>query len=191
MVALDHYVWSMDLVAQVAYWQKCRDKGITPGPYETLPEIWRPDELPGKRGFDTARAVLGSRVESRVADFMTVDLDEIGSFDVVLYKGVLYHMEDPMAALRRVARVTGEMAIIETAAVEVPGFEHNAFCEFYESDELNFDPSNWWAPNEKALHGMCRAAGFRKVETVFGSPGEVEAPPGEVTRYRTVVHAFR
>jgi len=191
VVALDHYVWNMDLVAQVEYWQECQEKGIVPRPYETIPSVWRPDELPGKRGFDTAHAALGSRVESRVADFMTMDLDELGEFDVVLYKGVLYHMENPFAALRRVAQVTGELAIIETAAVLVPGFEHCAVCEFYESDELNFDPSNWWAPSTKALHGMCRAAGFARVEAVYGDPDASGTAPGEVIRYRTVAHAWK
>lgn len=189
VVALDHYVWSMDLVAQLDYWQQCRAEGVVPRPYETIPSVWRPDELPGKKGFDTAREALGSRVESRVADFMTLELDELGTFDVVLYKGVLYHMEDPMAALRRVARVTGEVAVIETAAVHLPGYEDCAVCEFYEADELNLDPSNWWAPNAKALHGMCRAAGFARVETVFENPDA--AAPGKVVRYRTVVHAWK
>jgi tRNA (mo5U34)-methyltransferase len=189
VVALDHYVWSMDLVAQVEYWQQCRAQGTVPKPYETIRSVWRPDELPGKRGFDTAREALGSRVESRVADFMTIDLDELGTFDVVLYKGVLYHMEDPLAALRRLARVTGGMAVIETAAVLLPGYEHCAVCEFYEADELNFDPSNWWAPSARALHGLCRAAGFARVETVFENPGA--GSPGEVVRYRTVVHAWK
>ncbi|MCP4659871.1 MAG: methyltransferase domain-containing protein [bacterium] len=189
VLALDHYVWSMDLVAQERYWRECREKGITPQSYEEIPGIWRPEELPGKQGFDTAREALGSRVEERVADFMTMDLRELGVFDVVLYKGVLYHIEDPLAALRRLARVTGELAIIETAAVVVPGFEHHAFCEFFESDELNFDPGNWWAPNEKALHGMCRAAGFAAVETRLGPPAPAHCPAGEITRYRAVVHA--
>jgi hypothetical protein len=43
-----------------------------------------------------------------------------------------------------------------------------ALCEFFESNELNADSSNWWAPNRKALTGMCRAAGFSRVEVVAG-----------------------
>ena len=191
VVALDHYVWSMDLAAQVEYWQECREKRILPAPYETLPHIWRPEELPGKRGFDTAREALGSRVEARVADLMDTDLDELGTFDVVLYKGVLYHLEDPLKGLRRVAAVTAERAIIETAAVLVPGFEDSALCELYPFDELAGDPTNWWAPNETALHGLCRAVGFDRVETVFRSPHAVEPVGGDRVRYRIVVHALR
>lgn len=48
--------------------------------------LWRPDELPGKRGFDTAHRALGSRVESVACDFMEA---EVGTFDIVLLMGVL------------------------------------------------------------------------------------------------------
>ena len=41
-------------------------EGRPPEPYETVPDVWRPDDLPGKRGFDVARAALGSKVESVV-----------------------------------------------------------------------------------------------------------------------------
>src|SRR5204862_2206249 len=49
--------------------------------------VWREnkDRPPRKRGFDIAREALGSTVEACVADFTTVDLDELGVFDVVLF----------------------------------------------------------------------------------------------------------
>jgi len=74
VVALDHFVWCLDTPAQIRYLDNCRQRGVAPLPYETVSEIWRPHELPGKKGFDLARRVLESRVESVVADFMTADL---------------------------------------------------------------------------------------------------------------------
>lgn len=189
VVALDHYVWSLDPVAQRRYFHACRERGETPALYETVPGLWQPDTLPGRRGFETARELLGSRVEAVVGDLLEIDLEALGVFDVVLYKGVLYHMEDPLRALRRLAQVTGEVAIVETAAVAVPGFESQPLCQFFESDELNFDPTNWWAPNLFALGGLLRAAGFSRVETVVGPPAELE--PGRLHPYRAIVHAFR
>lgn len=38
-----------------------------------------------------------------------------GPFDVVLFLGVLYHAPDPLGYLRNVRRVTGDVAVIETA----------------------------------------------------------------------------
>jgi tRNA (mo5U34)-methyltransferase len=190
VVALDHYVWSLDLPRQQQYWRECRDNGTVPQAYESLPELWRPTELPGKAGFDTAHRALGSGVESVVGDFMTMDLDRLGTFDVVLYLGVLYHMREPLLALERLARVTRELLVIETEAVAVPGFEHHAFCEFFESNELNADVSNWWAPNRRAVAAMCRAAGFQRVES-RNDPRARPPTHDALHRYRLVVRAWK
>jgi tRNA (mo5U34)-methyltransferase len=188
VVALDHYVWSMDLARQQKYWEDCMAAGVAPEPYHTKPELWRPQELPGKVGFDTAHRALESRVESVVADFMTVDLERLGTFDVVLFLGVLYHVRHPMLALERLARITRELLVVETEAVAIPGFEHHAFCEFFESNELNGDVSNWWAPNRRAVEGMCRTAGFPRIET-WVDPESRPQSHDALHRYRLVVRA--
>ena len=183
VVALDHYVWSLDLGAQQKYWRECMEQGVSPEPYHTMPELWQPDRLPGKVGFDTAHRLRGSRVESRVADFMEADVDALGTFDVVFYLGVLYHMRYPLQALERLARVTGEVAVIETEMI-VTGHDDHALVEFYETNELAGDVSNWWAPNAYALAAMCRSAGFSSCE-VFAD----DEPTTEFRRRRVVAHA--
>ena len=97
-------------------------------------------------------------------------------------------MENPLAALRRVASLTNGLAIIETHAIVVPGYEHLEFCEFYSSNQLNGDVSNWWGPNVKALEGMCRAAGFARVEIERRS-GYVDALHPKDSLYRKTRHA--
>lgn len=206
VLALDHFVWCLDF-AEAGRQREARVAAGQPPPdYDDIPSAWRPDLLPGKQGFDTAREILGSRVESRVGDLMEIDPAALGTFDVALYLGVLYHVKNPLDALRRLARITREVAVIETQAVVLDGFERFALCEFYETDECNGDPTNWWAPNEKALLGMCRAAGFRRAELV--APKPAEKPPRERTirqrlagkpprlarppvAYRAIVHAWK
>jgi len=166
---MNHYLWAMDLAQHVKYWSECKEKGLRLSPYHEMP-YYRPDEMSGKIGFDTAREALQSKVEGLAGEFIEMDLESLGKFDVVLYLGSLNHMENPLAALRPVAKVTQDLAIIETEATAFPGFEDHGICEFFESNELNGDVSNWWAPNEKALTGMCRAAGFSDVKTIVGSP---------------------
>jgi len=99
---------------------------------------------------------------------MSIDLESLGCFDVVLFLGVLYHLDDPLEAVRRVARATvdGGVAVIETEATEIPGTGGRAICEFFPGQELNNDASNWWAPNAQALRGMCRVAGFREIQSL-------------------------
>lgn len=215
VLALDHYVWSLDLPEHFKYWKESEEQGTVPEQYHKTPN-WQPSELPGKRAYDIAHRALNSKVETLVADFMEMELNEIGTFDVVLYLGVLYHMENPLEALKRVAAVTGEVVIIETEAVVFPGYEHLAVCEFFESNELHGDVSNWWAPNEKALIGLCRAAGFKRVEVIVEPPGRSNSkrsrtslldfllespiakkigisrqPKPQVERYRAIVHAWK
>jgi tRNA (mo5U34)-methyltransferase len=187
VVALDHYMWSFDVADVYRYWDRCRQEGVVPRPYHEVPELWRPDELPGRRGFDTAHEILGSSVEAIVGDFTTMDLDALGTFDVVLYLGVLYHMEDPVGALRRVARVTRQQAIVETEAIHVAEHADRPLWEFFPTNELNHDVSNWWAPNLAALLGLCSSAGFVNAEVLGGPP---TASSG-LHRYRATVRALK
>jgi tRNA (mo5U34)-methyltransferase len=203
VVALDRFVWATDLPKAIAYWRECKERGVAPLQVEETP-MWQPDRLPGKRAFDTAHAALGSKVEVVVDDFMTMDIATLGRFDVTLFMGVLYHMKDPLESLRRLAQVTGELAVIETHAVAIPGYEDREMCEFYSSSQLNGDSTNWWGPNLQALKGMCRAAGFSRVEVVStGSSGTAVdrvRRAGEVAlsallrrprHFRAVVHAWK
>jgi tRNA (mo5U34)-methyltransferase len=193
VVALDHYVWGVDLSRRQQYWEECARRGELPD--HTLDEtrFWDP-ALPGRRGFDLAREALGSSVKPVVADFMTTDLDALGSFDVVLYLGVLYHMREPLTALQRVRRVTREVAVIETEGIEIRGHPRGSLLQFIAGNDLQHDFGNWYVPTEAALHQLCRAAGFSRVFTRRGPPSSPRAVVGRwrrpEARYRLLVHAL-
>jgi tRNA (mo5U34)-methyltransferase len=189
VVALDYFTWSIDLDAQHGYLERRRLAGETPASWDQVPEVWKPDTLPGKACFDTAAQALGSDVESVVADFLDLDLDSLGTFDVVLFLGVLYHLTDPFGAIRRLAQVTDEVAIIETAGISSSGNEEQPALMFFPGDELLGDPTNWFAPNEAAVVAMCRAAGFSKIETRITARAPEGRPEGTVARIRQAVGA--
>jgi tRNA (mo5U34)-methyltransferase len=170
VVALDHYVWATEVGEFVKYRDSRVERGLPVAAAETLPEVWHPSELPGKRGFDLAHEVLGSNVEVVVGDLIDCDIEALGDFDVVLYLGVLYHMRNPLLALERLVKVTREVAIIETQAAQFRGLERLPICQLLEGDELNADPTNWWTFNEAALLSLCRAAGFARAEVVRSPP---------------------
>jgi tRNA (mo5U34)-methyltransferase len=109
--------------------------------------------------------VLGSRVEDVEVDVMDLDPSRLGTFDVVLFLGVLYHMRDPLGALERAAAMTGGLLVVET---EVGMLMHRRpAAAFYPGDELAGDHTNWWAPNPTAVLGMLRAVGFSNVEVAW------------------------
>ena len=196
VVALDEQVWATDMAAYLAEWREAKKLG-NPYPAPRESRHWRPEELPGRRPFDAARSLLASKVEPLVGNFMRVDPASIGRFDVVLFLGILYHMEEPLPAMRRVASLLkpGGFLGIETEAVEIPGAPDTAFCEFFPGSELNNDAANWWAPNAKALDGLTRAAGLVDFELVAGPPRlsrfqRFQAAAGRrAFRYRAIARA--
>jgi tRNA (mo5U34)-methyltransferase len=142
----------------------------------------------GRDGFDLAHSALDSNVEVVEDDFMTMDLSSLGTFDVVLFLGVIYHLRDPLGALERLRQVTAGSAFIESEAAILGGLEGLSACEFFETDECAGDPTNWWAPTAPALLGMCRAAGFVQATLLVGPP-PVEVRPGTLLRYRATAKA--
>lgn len=125
---------------------------------------WHASGWGTKAGFQLARTALESRVEDVDIDVMDLSPDRVGTFDVVLFLGVLYHLRHPLLALEKVASVTRGLLILETV-VDMVGFDRPA-AAFYPERELNNDPTNWWGPNPAAVHGMLRSVGFETVRTV-------------------------
>lgn len=123
-------------------------------------------EWADRRGFELARAALGSKVEDRQIDVLDLSPEQIGMFDVVLFLGVLYHMKHPLLSIERVASVTQEMVVVETV-VDMLWHRRPALA-FYPENELGRDATNWFGPNPSAVVGMLRAAGFKRVEIVSG-----------------------
>jgi tRNA (mo5U34)-methyltransferase len=144
----------------------------------------------GRQGLDVARELRASSVEPIVADFMTVPMDQVGTWDVVLFFGVLYHLGDPLGGLRRLAALARECAIVQTHAIAVAGNPDASLWEFYPSDELGDDPSNWFVPTARALEGALQAAGFKCV-TMQTEPPQTHKRGPAIVRYSAVAHAYK
>lgn len=112
--------------------------------------------LRGGEGFAVAARLLGSRLKLRPCSFLSAD----GSFDVVLYLGVLYHERHPLLALEHLARLTNETAVIETHYVKD---SRDPVLHFYPGAYLNNDPTNYWGPSISCVELMLREVGFRSV----------------------------
>src|ERR687886_329868 len=67
------------------------------------------------RGFEVARAALGSSVERRELSVYDLTRAEVGTFDVVYLGSLLLHLRDPVGALERVHAVCdGELLLVDT-----------------------------------------------------------------------------
>jgi tRNA (mo5U34)-methyltransferase len=118
-----------------------------------------------KAAFELAHEALGSNVESRPLDVMNLSRDQFGTFDVVFFFGVLYHLKHPLYALERIFEVTDDLLILETE-IDMTWTRRPA-AAFYPGTELAKTDSNWWGPNITAVEGMLRTVGFRDVRLVF------------------------
>jgi tRNA (mo5U34)-methyltransferase len=120
---------------------------------------------------------------------LSLSPEKIGTFDLVLFLGVLYHMRHPILSLEKMASVTapGGMVIIETQ-VDLLEIKRPALA-FYPESELNGDATNWFGPNPPAIEGMLRTVGFQKV--VAHSPLPPAAYPETIVQRRMVFHAWK
>jgi tRNA (mo5U34)-methyltransferase len=122
---------------------------------------WRHGWWRGREGFDIAHAALGSRVEAREEEVTALSPAE-GIFDVVLFLGVFYHLEDPLRVMRRVRDVTGGVLLIETHQDALD--QARPMMVFYPGRTLNDDATNWWGPNLALMLTMLIEIGFERVE---------------------------
>lgn len=123
------------------------------------------------RKYDGTRAIeniqfckkaLGSKIKIIQTDLF--DYDPLEGFDLVLFMGVLYHLQDMMAGIRKVAAFTAKdgLAIIETHYI--PGGDAPT-ARLYPGAELNGDPTNWWGPSKSCVE-MMTGVFFDSVEVV-------------------------
>jgi tRNA (mo5U34)-methyltransferase len=172
VVALDYHSWAIDWPKLHAYIDAERAAGRVPDMYNPPRHVIDEVGQPGRRVFDLTKEVLGSRVTPVLG--LAEDYAPGRTFDITLYLGVLYHCEDPMLSLRRVAALTSERLIVETLGM-VTASEGTALWQYFHDDSVNNDVTTWWAPNAKGLKDMLHAVGFPNVEIT--SPAPVEGKP--------------
>ena len=145
--------------------------------------------------FRQIHAAYGSKADYRILDMYELTPARIGRFDVVLFMGVLYHLKHPLLALERVCALTTDLAAVDSFILREGqrGAEdlRRPILEFYETDEMGGQTDNWFGPSLPALLGMCRTAGFARVELrsvlefsacvachrQWENPGGTTAPP--------------
>ncbi len=118
--------------------------------------------------FAVAKEALGSRVERRRAKLEEVEAKDLGTFDVVLCFGVIYHLRNPLRLLDVIGAMTKELAIVQSLLLEdeFPDARVDPrvpVARFVEGRECHGDMTYWWLPNTLCLEQMVRSAGFPRV----------------------------
>jgi ubiquinone/menaquinone biosynthesis C-methylase UbiE len=152
------------------------------------------------RGIDVRAASLNkARFVADVLGLKNVAFEERNAedlagepFDLCLFLGILYHLENPILCLRNISRLTREVCVLETQVVdEVEGETewgarawtrpyHGILALIDESGEFYNENAETGAspiatcPSRKALEFMLRQAGFRRTEIMEPPAGAYE-----------------
>jgi tRNA (mo5U34)-methyltransferase len=159
--------------------------------------VWTWPGSTARSNFEFVREHLALPVRDVVLRVEDLTPEAVGgTYDVVLFLGVLYHAPDPLGYLRRVHAVTRQYALVETV-VDLLDVDRPALA-YYPGAYLNGDASNHFGPNLHALHGLLYDAGFSRVEDVgIWRFHEIEVtrqerlPRGDPRSGRAVVRAWR
>ena len=137
-----------------------------------------PDSI---RRFNICRAALDSKATAYLSSVYDLSPRTFGTFDLVLFYGVLYHLRNPLLALERILDVCTGTLLLQTAVYEVPGFSEQPLAKFYpggmqsgpvseKGEHECFDPTVFWMPNRTCVKSMVHSVGFRKIELVSDDP---------------------
>jgi tRNA (mo5U34)-methyltransferase len=131
--------------------------------------------------------IPAERMEFRLENVLSLNTAELGRFDVVLVLGLIYHLEQPMEALRIARRLSAGLCVVESQLVRhdrallFSNGAPNHFAEtplafgaWFEQDDDNplasIDNVLSLVPNRAALTEMVRHAGFPAVASLQARP---------------------
>lgn len=135
------------------------------------------------RPFELARQILGSKVERKKINIYDISPETVGMFDIAFCGSVLLHLTDPIKALRRIASITKEFAIIATAIdPRNSSLPLATFFGHYRGDA-------WWIPTRACLELMAASAGF--VGIAWVSDFRLDYRDGTQATYHGVLHAYK
>ncbi len=111
---------------------------------------WEHHGFQGFKGFELVRRHFAPEIEAVTRDVMELRTNPIGSFDCVLFLGVLYHLRHPLYVLETLFDITREWLVIETA-LDMLNYPHPAMAFYHYRTGVNQDPNKWWRRIRSAL----------------------------------------
>ncbi len=134
---------------------------------------------PELSGFKVAKELLNSNVTFTQENIYNISKEKYGEFDIVLFLGLIYHLPDPMLALKILRSVCKGKLYLESyvidEAVLLPNGKKKplrkilkepeiALMQFFPSDSLDGDYTNYWGPNMKCLELMLIESNFEVLD---------------------------
>lgn len=129
-----------------------------------------------RTGFAHVKPLIGSAVVFHCCSVYDLDPERLGTFDLVHFKGLIYHLKHPYLALEKINGVLRTGGIVfgsgasgenyfsmggkkVSLARDFPAL--NQFpVAFYVKDKFRGDPTNWILFNNKGFEALLSRSGF-------------------------------
>ena len=132
-----------------------------------------PDSI---RRFNIVKAARQSNANPFLMNVYDLDPKRLGTFDVVLFYGVFYHLKHPQYALERIRSICTGTMLFQTHIYEEPAIKDDPWARFYphgymsgKNNEL-WDATVFWLFNAKCCLAMLDHVGFTDLQVVSNDP---------------------
>jgi tRNA (mo5U34)-methyltransferase len=132
-----------------------------------------PDSI---RRFNVVKAARQSNATAFLMNVYDLEPKRLGTFDLVLFYGVFYHLKHPQYALERIHSIcTGDL-LFQTHIYEEPCLKGVPWARFYPhglmsgSKQELFDPTVFWLFNSQCCLAMLDHVGFSDMKVLSDTP---------------------
>jgi len=132
-----------------------------------------PDSI---RRFNIVREARQSNATAFLMNVYDLDPDRLGTFDLVLFYGVFYHLKHPQLALEAISRICVGDLLFQTYICDDPRVKDEPWAKYHPhglmsgTGSKDFDPTVFWLFNSMACVAMLDSLGFENIETVSVDP---------------------
>ena len=116
--------------------------------------------------IDEINQLMSTDIEFMIKDLNTLD-ESFGQFDIVFCSNALQHNTDMYDNIRKIKKITKDMAILCTQVFDSPRISHKPFAEFIGKIHPKGESyGTYWIPNMACFKKMALTAGFKKIEEI-------------------------
>lgn len=165
--------WSvLDIGANDGFYSfECEERGAasvlaTDYPHWTGDVEYVEESRPARKAhFETARELRGSSVLDMTISVYNLDPKELGTFNLVMMYGVLYHLVHITVGLEKAIQMADKLIVVESAMYS------NTLSLSTPHMIYTPGPTSWWYPSPECIKGMMLQFGCEEVKIMPGLEG--------------------
>ena len=153
-----------------------KDKGhmaMLTDPTGAFVGLWQPI---GHQGFNIVKEARQSNATAFLMNVYDLEPGRLGTFDLVLFYGVFYHLKHPQHALERIRSICTGTLLFQTHTWEEPAVKDTPSARFYPHGMLSglqgehYDATVFWLFNQACCTAMLDHVGFTELEVLSRDP---------------------